>query len=112
MLLLGMPESYNSFITALESRSECDLALEYVKGKLLDEWKHRVENQSEEKALRTGNTPAESIVAPVDKSKITYLYCHMGGHIRQECKKRTKVRKQLDRKSLDSQQKAKMVKNQ
>lgn len=44
MLLSSLPESYNSFITALKSRPECDLTLEYVKGKLYDEWKRRVEN--------------------------------------------------------------------
>ncbi|XP_062709476.1 uncharacterized protein LOC134288474 [Aedes albopictus] len=49
MLLSSLPESYNSLITALESRPEYDLTLEYIKGKLLDEWKRRVENQSEEK---------------------------------------------------------------
>lgn len=43
-------------------------------------------------------------------------YCHMigprKGHIQRACKKLAKDRKQLDRKSLDSQQEAKMVKCQ
>lgn len=56
MLLSSLPESYNSFITALKSRPECDQS--------------EKENQSEEKALRIGNTPAESMVTPVDKSII------------------------------------------
>lgn len=108
MLLSSLPESYNSLITALESRPEDDLTLEYVKGKLLDEWKRRVENQSEEKALRTGNTAS---AAPVEKLKITCHYCHMEGHIRRECKKLAKDRKQAEKKNRDTPQKVKMVKN-
>lgn len=37
MLLCSLPDSYSSMITALESRSEDDLTLTLVKGKLIDE---------------------------------------------------------------------------
>lgn len=37
MLLSSLPKLYNSFITALKNRPECDLTLEYAKGKLYDE---------------------------------------------------------------------------
>lgn len=107
MLLSSLPESYNNLITATESRPEDDLTLEYLKGKLLDEWKRRVENQSEEKALHTGNTST----SPVEKSKITCHYCHMEGHIRRDCKKLAKDRKQSEKKSRGTPQKVKMVKN-
>lgn len=38
LLLCSIPESYGSLITALEARPEAELTLEYVKGKLIDEY--------------------------------------------------------------------------
>lgn len=51
ILLSSLPESYNPLVTALEGRPEEDLKLEYVKGKLLDEWRRKTENQMPENAL-------------------------------------------------------------
>lgn len=44
MILSSLPESYSGLITALESRPEEDLRLEFIKGKLMDEWRRRIEN--------------------------------------------------------------------
>lgn len=41
LLLCSLPESYNTLITALETRSEDELTIELVKGKLLDEDRRR-----------------------------------------------------------------------
>lgn len=41
ILLSSLPQSYDGLIVALESRKDDELDLEYVKGKLLDEWKRR-----------------------------------------------------------------------
>lgn len=84
MILSSLPESYGSLITALESRPEADLTLEYVKGKLLDEWKRREENQSIEKVLRTGGDESRK---PFLKQKLTCHYCGETGHFRRDCKK-------------------------
>ena len=43
MLLGSLPESYETFVTALESRFEGDFTLNLVKGKLIDEYKRRKE---------------------------------------------------------------------
>lgn len=44
MLLVSLPESYSGLITALEGRQEADLTVEYVTGKMLDEYQRRAEN--------------------------------------------------------------------
>ena len=41
MLLVSLPDSYSTLVTALESRSESDLTLDFVKGKLIDEYQRR-----------------------------------------------------------------------
>uniref|UniRef100_A0A5S6QKH8 Retrovirus-related Pol polyprotein from transposon TNT 1-94 n=1 Tax=Trichuris muris TaxID=70415 RepID=A0A5S6QKH8_TRIMR len=44
VLLCSLPESYSGLVTALEGRDEADLSVEYVTGKMLDEYQRRVEN--------------------------------------------------------------------
>ncbi|KFD64417.1 hypothetical protein M514_23441 [Trichuris suis] len=39
-----LPEAYSRLVTALEGRDEADLSVEYVTGKMLDEYQRRVEN--------------------------------------------------------------------
>lgn len=41
MLLSSLPESYGTLITALESRPEEELTLNFVTGKLIDEYRRR-----------------------------------------------------------------------
>ncbi|XP_071576174.1 cytochrome P450 4C1-like isoform X3 [Temnothorax nylanderi] len=58
MLLCSLPESYNTLITALETRSEDELTIELVKGKLLDEDRRRKnargqEDERDDRALKT-----------------------------------------------------------
>ncbi|CDW59818.1 retrovirus pol polyprotein, partial [Trichuris trichiura] len=40
----SLPETYSGLVTALEGRDEADLTVEYVTGKLLDEYQRRLEN--------------------------------------------------------------------
>ena len=44
LLLSGLPESYENLVTALDARPDDELTLEYVKGKLVDEFSRRTEN--------------------------------------------------------------------
>uniref|UniRef100_A0A5S6QB34 DUF4219 domain-containing protein n=1 Tax=Trichuris muris TaxID=70415 RepID=A0A5S6QB34_TRIMR len=46
VLLCSLPESYSGLVTALEGRNEADLTVEYVTGKMLDEYQRRIENGS------------------------------------------------------------------
>lgn len=43
VLLASLPESYSGLVTALEGREEKDLTVEYVTGKILDEYRRRTE---------------------------------------------------------------------
>lgn len=43
-MLVSLPESYDSLVTALESRSEDKLALEIVKSKLISDFKRKHES--------------------------------------------------------------------
>lgn len=50
VLLVSLPESYSGLVTALEGREEADLTVEYVTGKMLDEYQRRIEStESNEK---------------------------------------------------------------
>lgn len=46
LLLCSLPDSYNTLITALESRDEKDLTLEMVKGKLINEYTRNNESET------------------------------------------------------------------
>lgn len=41
LLLSGLPDSYETLVTALDARPDDGLTLEYVKGKLVDEYKRK-----------------------------------------------------------------------
>ncbi|RLU18528.1 hypothetical protein DMN91_008885 [Ooceraea biroi] len=57
-LLVSLPESYSGLVTALEGRDESDLTIEYVTGKIIDEYQRRIETgdsntNNSETALKT-----------------------------------------------------------
>lgn len=45
VLLVNLPESYSGFVTALEGRDETDLTIEYITGKILDEYEKNWNNE-------------------------------------------------------------------
>lgn len=66
MLLSSLPDSYNTLITVLETRSEEEFTTELVKSKLIDEASRRknaksVVNDNEDKALHTRISNSSSI---------------------------------------------------
>lgn len=79
IILSSLPESYNMLIMSFESRSEEELTLDFVKGRLLDEWRRRCEEnqlpEQSQKVLMSG------------KSKQKCHYCGKEGHYRRECRK-------------------------
>lgn len=85
IMLSSLPHSYDALITALESRGEDQLKLEYVKGQLLDEWRRRCGCNDgtghPEKVLKTGVKPKSG-----PKPKQCH-YCKQEGHFRRDCPK-------------------------
>lgn len=89
MLLSSLPESYNPLITTLEGRSENELKLDYVKGKLLDEWRRRCERNENcddrnDEALYAGTQRQEGKREVRSFNRECY-YCHEDGHFKRYC---------------------------
>jgi len=105
VLLVSLPESYSGLVTALEGRDEADLTIEYVTGKMLDEYQRRVEsgessNKNSEVALQTATANLKSsnrtisdtsekgkrIAKKVNKETRTCFFCSKQGHIKADCR--------------------------
>lgn len=99
ILLSSLPESYNPLITALEGRPEEDLKLDYVKGKLLDEWRRRHEDRNGEK---TEGQAMKTTVLTEDRRKVPTCYrCGEKGHIQWYCPVLLKERRVAEEKEND-----------
>lgn len=61
MILSSLPDSYNGLITALENRPEEELQLEFVKGKLLDEWRRRCDSDGKSGGARASTSASGGI---------------------------------------------------
>lgn len=85
MMLSSLPDSYNTLITALESRAEEDLTLDLVKGKLIDEYKRRKATgtigESSESALKTSKESKEK------SGNQECFFCKKRGHQKKDCYK-------------------------
>lgn len=107
---MSLPESYSGLVTALEGRDEKDLTVEYVTGKILDEYQRRVEasatngesSRDSEVALQsTGpskgshhnkSKPGFKSAKPEKDSKgrmeiRSCVYCEKPGHLKNDCRK-------------------------
>lgn len=56
VLLSSVPESYDTLIMALESRSDKELKVEFVKGKLIDEYMRRKDKKDAQQDYLTNET--------------------------------------------------------
>lgn len=87
LLLGGLPDNYASLVTALDTRPDNELTLEYVKGKLIDEFKRKGANGDGESALNV-----RKIIDGVNKVRECY-FCHRKGHYKKDCFEYKKVLK-------------------
>lgn len=93
LILCSLPESYNTLITALETRSEDELTIELVKGKLLDEDRRRKNarehtDEQEDKALKTQfKKSVKPTLQKQDVKDITCFFCKKPGHLKKDCRK-------------------------
>ncbi|KRZ77269.1 Copia protein [Trichinella papuae] len=98
IMLCSLPDSYSALVTALEGRDEADLTVEYVSGKLLDEYQRRTESchdqSSNEVALNTTASNAriqfrasKATLTRSDNESRRCYYCGKTGHIKANCRK-------------------------
>lgn len=86
MLLRSLPASFDHLVSALDSRSDDDISIDFVKAKLTDEYHRRIEREGGnsgkskiEKAMRSSE----------NKQKETRIchFCKRQGHLRRNCRK-------------------------
>lgn len=94
MLLSSLSDSYSTLVTALETRSEDELTLQLVKGKLIDEDNKRKdvrhhEKGSEAKALKVLNkqpkTGMQQKQIQQKSQEISCFFCKKRGHMKKDC---------------------------
>lgn len=97
VLLVSLPESYSGLITALEGRDEADLTIEYVTGKIMDEYQRRIETcesdkNNSEAAMKSSinkNDPRlrktyNKVNARIKDTRICF-FCKKPGHLKANC---------------------------
>lgn len=92
LLLCSLPESYNTLITALETRSIDELTIELVKGKLLDEDRRRKNakiqmDERDDKALKVLLKKFVKTSQKQDVGEVTCFFCKKTGHLKKDCRK-------------------------
>lgn len=89
LMLSSLPRSYDGLIVALESRPDADLTVDFVKGKLLDEGRRRVDSESrgDNRALVVSSAKSKSAGKPKVKKEVLCHYCKKTGHFRRDCQK-------------------------
>lgn len=103
ILLSSLPESYNPLVTALEGRPEEDLKLEYVKGKLLDDWRRRNEDRKQEEHKAMLST---AVCNERRNAERVCFYCKQVGHFRWCCPvllKKRQAREKYEENSMPTQ---------
>lgn len=107
LLLCSLPESYNTLITALETRLEDELTMELVKGKLLDENRRRKnmkDNMDErsDKALKVQSRKFAKVTSQKKNVKnITCFFCSKSGHLKKDCRSYLKWKAGKDKEKVN-----------
>ena len=89
VLLSSVPESYDTLIMALESRSDKDLTADVVKGKLIDEYMRRKDKKDAQQdsandaAMKTTYKEKQG----TEPKKVKCFFCKKSGHMKAECRK-------------------------
>lgn len=85
-LILTLPRSYDTLVTALETMNPNDLSLDFVKSRILDEYGKRNNN---EKGNKSNNGHAMQAKNP----DIVCFQCGKKGHIKSMCRQRNAKKK-------------------
>jgi hypothetical protein len=82
VLTMGLPDSYDTFVVALDSTDSSALTLDYVIGRLLNEESRKIPTSTREAAFRTDVNHSRPR-RPV--SEITCFNCQKKGHYQSDC---------------------------
>jgi hypothetical protein len=82
VLTMGLPDSYENFVVALDSTAPSALTLDYVIGRLLNEESRKLPTTSREAAFRADAHRSHNR-RPI--SEITCYKCHKKGHYQSNC---------------------------
>src|SRR6218665_2565898 len=94
LLLCGIPDEYETLITALEARYEDELTLEYVKNKLVDAYKRKKDSEVDSTESRTESAMYSGKIRPHshmnnrhnrNKETRTCFFCNRQGHLKKDC---------------------------
>ena len=94
ILLSGLPDSYNNFITAIESLKEEELVWTYIRDRLLAEYERKkgsggkgASRTEDDALLANNNFGGKKNFHKTKKGGIECHHCHQKGHIRRDCPK-------------------------
>src|SRR6218665_700853 len=94
LLLCGLPDEYETLITALEARDENELTLDYVKNKLVDAYKRKKDSEADSRESRTESAMYSGMIRPhshmtnrhnQNKETRTCFICKRQGHLKKDC---------------------------
>lgn len=84
LLLCSLPDSYGTLVIALEARPEAELTLDFVQGKLMDEFQRRQESVVHDIAV---DSALKATVSKFQGKRETRscFFCEMPGHVKKNC---------------------------
>ena len=82
MLLASFPDSYEPLIAVIESRPENELTLDFVKSKLIDDYRRRKENSKITDCSETVMKSISKVRSNTEKSNFNCFFCKEKGHLK------------------------------
>lgn len=96
MILSSLPPSYNTLVTALETRPEADLTLSLVQSKLIGEHRQRKANGSIDNQSNN-----DSAMRVSEKETKLCFFCKRSGHLKRSCSSYIAWKERQERKTSE-----------